>query len=81
MSADPNVRGSEKDGQNLTATPVFGILFAIGIAHLLNDIIGGLVPATYPLLKSSYHLSFSQVGLITLTYQTTSSLLQPLIGF
>ncbi len=80
MSVEANLRGNQANGQNLTTAPVFGILLAIGFAHLLNDIIGGLVPAIYPLLKSSYHLSFSQVGLITLTYQTTSSLLQPLIG-
>ena len=81
MSVESNVCGVQENGQNLTKSPVFWILLAIGLAHLLNDIIGGLVPATYPLLKSSYHLSFSQVGLITLTYQTTSSLLQPLVGF
>jgi FSR family fosmidomycin resistance protein-like MFS transporter len=78
MAVESNQRGLQD--RNLAAAPVFGILFAIGFSHLLNDIIGGLVPAVYPLLKSSYHLSFTQVGLITLTYQTTSSLLQPLIG-
>lgn len=81
MSVKSNVCGVQANDQDLTKAPVFTILLAIGLAHLLNDIIGGLVPATYPLLKTSYHLSFSQVGLITLTYQTTSSLLQPLIGF
>jgi len=60
--------------------PVFAILFVIGSCHMLNDIIGGLVPAIYPLLRNSYSLTFSQIGLITLTYQTTSSLLQPLVG-
>jgi FSR family fosmidomycin resistance protein-like MFS transporter len=80
MAVESNLCGNQANGQNLTTAPIFGILLAIGFAHLLNDIIGGLVPAIYPLLKSSYHLSFSQVGLITLTYQTTSSLLQPLIG-
>jgi FSR family fosmidomycin resistance protein-like MFS transporter len=80
MSVETNVCNVQGN-QDLTKAPVFAILLAIGLAHLLNDIIGGLVPAIYPLLKSTYHLSFSQVGLITLTYQTTSSLLQPLIGF
>jgi MFS transporter, FSR family, fosmidomycin resistance protein len=80
MSVESNVCGIQEKDQNLNEAPVYGILFAIGLSHLLNDIIGGLVPAIYPLLKSMYHLSFSQVGLITLTYQTTSSLLQPLIG-
>jgi FSR family fosmidomycin resistance protein-like MFS transporter len=60
--------------------PVFAILFTIGFCHLLNDIIGGLVPALYPLFKRTYNLTFAQIGLITLTYQITSSLLQPLIG-
>jgi len=69
-----------QENQKLNSVPVYGILFAIGLAHFLNDIIGGLVPATYPLLKSAYHLSFSQIGLITLTYQTTASLLQPIVG-
>jgi FSR family fosmidomycin resistance protein-like MFS transporter len=80
MAVECNLCGIQDKDRSLAAAPVYGILFAIGLSHLLNDIIGGLVPAIYPLLKSSYHLSFSQVGLITLTYQTTSSLLQPLIG-
>jgi FSR family fosmidomycin resistance protein-like MFS transporter len=81
MSVESNVRGLQESNQNLAAgAPVFAILFAIGLSHMLNDTISGLVPAVYPLLKSSYHLSFTQIGLITFTYQTTSSLLQPLIG-
>ena len=83
MSVESNAYAAqEKDRNTLIAeAPVFGILFAIGLSHLLNDTIGGLLPGVYPLLKSSYHLSFTQIGLITLTYQTTASLLQPLIGF
>jgi FSR family fosmidomycin resistance protein-like MFS transporter len=82
MSVESKVYGIQKKDLTLTAgAPVFGILFAIGLCHLMNDMIGGLVPAIYPLLKSSYHLTFSQIGLITLTYQITASLLQPLIGF
>jgi len=80
MSVESNTHGIQEQDQILAGSPVFAILFAIGLSHLLNDIISGLVPAVYPLLKSSYHLSFSQVGFITLTYQTSSSLLQPLIG-
>ena len=71
-----NVRPASHSGES----PVFAILFTIGFCHLLNDIINGLVPALYPLFKSSYSLTFSQIGLITLTYQITSSLLQPLVG-
>ena len=60
---------------------VYKVLAAISVCHLLNDMLSSLLPAIYPLLKSSYNLNFAQVGLITLTYQTTASLLQPLIGF
>ena len=60
--------------------PVFKILTVISFCHLLNDLLASLLPAIYPLLKSDFHLDFMQVGLITLTYQITASLLQPLIG-
>jgi len=60
---------------------VFAVLFAIGFSHLLNDTIQALVPSIYPMLKDSYRLTFTQLGLITLTYQVTASLLQPVIGF
>ncbi len=59
---------------------IFRVLFAISFCHLLNDMIQSLVPAIYPILKSSYALSFAQVGLITLGFQLTASLLQPLVG-
>jgi len=59
---------------------VFKVLAAISVCHLLNDMLSSLLPAIYPLLKSSYNLDFAQIGLITLTYQITASLLQPLIG-
>ncbi len=60
--------------------PVFKILTAISICHLLNDMLTSLLPSIYPLLKTSFNLDFLQVGIITLTYQITASLLQPLIG-
>jgi FSR family fosmidomycin resistance protein-like MFS transporter len=60
---------------------VYKVLAAISVCHLLNDMMSSLLPAIYPLLKSSFNLNFAQVGLITLTYQTTASLLQPMIGF
>src|SRR5260221_8118323 len=59
---------------------VLAILFALSFSHLLNDTMQSLLPAIYPLLKTSFHLSFSQVGLITLTNQLTASLLQPIVG-
>ncbi|HET8883659.1 MAG TPA: MFS transporter [Solimonas sp.] len=58
----------------------FGVLGAISFAHFLNDMIQSLILAIYPLLKASFALSFAQIGLITLTYQISASLLQPLIG-
>jgi MFS transporter, FSR family, fosmidomycin resistance protein len=58
----------------------FAVLLALSFAHLLNDLIQSLIPAIYPLLKESFDLNFMQVGLITLTFQLTASLLQPLVG-
>ncbi|WP_343700898.1 MFS transporter [Chitinophaga sp.] len=59
---------------------VFSVLLALSFTHLLNDTIQSLIPAIYPLVKDSLHLSFSQVGLITLTFQLSASILQPLVG-
>ena len=56
------------------------MLGAIAFSHLLNDTIQSLVPAIYPVVKGSFQLSFAQVGLITLTFQLTASILQPLVG-
>lgn len=56
------------------------ILGAIAFCHLLNDMMQSLLPAIYPMLKSSFKLDFGQIGLITLAYQMTASLLQPLVG-
>jgi len=58
-----------------------GILFALSFCHLLNDSIQALIPAIYPLLKETLSLNFTQIGLITLTFQMVGSVLQPLIGF
>lgn len=58
----------------------FGILTAISVCHLLNDMMQSLLPALYPMLKEAFALDFMQVGLITLTYQLTASLLQPVVG-
>jgi MFS transporter, FSR family, fosmidomycin resistance protein len=60
---------------------VFPILLAISFSHLLNDTIQSLIPAIYPIVKESFHLTFTQVGLITLAFQMTASLLQPVVGF
>jgi MFS transporter, FSR family, fosmidomycin resistance protein len=63
-----------------TEGTMFRVLAAVSFCHLLNDMVQSLVPSIYPILKSSFHLSFTQIGLITLTYQITASLLQPFIG-
>ncbi|HTI57507.1 MFS transporter [Mucilaginibacter sp.] len=59
---------------------VFLILFAISFSHLLNDMVQSLMPAIYPVIKDSFHLNFSQIGIITLVFQLSASILQPLVG-
>jgi FSR family fosmidomycin resistance protein-like MFS transporter len=59
----------------------FAVLFAIGFCHMLNDMMQALLPAIYPSLKQDFHLNFTQIGLITLAYQITASLLQPMVGY
>ncbi|HWE45265.1 MAG TPA: MFS transporter [Caulobacteraceae bacterium] len=59
---------------------VFAVLIAISACHLINDMMQSLLPAIYPGLKLSLGLSFGQIGLVTLVYQVTASILQPLIG-
>ncbi len=58
----------------------FAVLAAISFCHLLNDLVQSLIPAIYPILKTSFRLDFGQLGLMTLTYQLTASLFQPFIG-
>ena len=58
----------------------FTVILSLSFCHMLNDLMQSLVPALYPILKSSYGLSFSQVGLITLAFQCTASMLQPVVG-
>jgi len=59
---------------------VMGILVALSFSHLTNDMIQSLLPSIYPILKENFALNFRQIGLITLTYQLTASLLQPVVG-
>jgi MFS transporter, FSR family, fosmidomycin resistance protein len=56
------------------------VLAAISFCHLLNDMMQSLLPALYPMLKTSYALTFGEIGILTFTYQLTASLLQPIIG-
>ena len=64
-----------------THRPLLPILLALSGAHLLNDLIQSMIPAMYPLFKETYRLDFAQIGLITLAFQVTSSMLQPVLGF
>jgi MFS transporter, FSR family, fosmidomycin resistance protein len=59
---------------------VFGVILAISFCHLLNDMMQSLLPAIYPDLKADFGLSFGQIGIVTLVYQMTASILQPLVG-
>jgi FSR family fosmidomycin resistance protein-like MFS transporter len=59
---------------------LFHVLIAVGLGHLLNDSMQSLLPSIYPILKTSFHLDFGQIGLLTLTFQMTASILQPFIG-
>jgi len=72
LSTSPAASAAERTG--------FTVLGGISFAHFLNDTIQSVIIAIYPLLKGNFNLSFAQIGLITLTYQITASLLQPLIG-
>ncbi len=61
--------------------PLMPVLAALSGAHLLNDLIQSMIPAIYPLIKEAYQLDFAQIGLITLAFQVTSSILQPMLGY
>lgn len=67
---------------NRIAAPetTFAVLFAVSFCHLLNDMMQSLLPAIYPSLKDQFHLSFAQIGMVTLAFQVTASLLQPVVG-
>jgi len=75
----PAPRAALQSGAALTATN-FSVILALSFCHLLNDTMQSLVPALYPILKASYGLSFGQIGLITLAFQFTASMLQPVVG-
>src|ERR1700712_3494592 len=71
----------EATSQKAVQKTVYSILFTISFSHLLNDMMQSVIPSVYPLVRENFHLNFSQIGLITLTYQLTASLLQPFVGF
>ncbi len=79
---DPSAPGAPGAAPSVApaARTAFSILLAISFCHLLNDMMQSLLPALYPMLKSSYELNYAQIGLLTFTFQITASLLQPIIG-
>ncbi len=72
---------TQPTAQKIAHDTSFTVLSAIGICHLLNDMMQSLLPAIYPTLKDQFQLSFAQVGMITLAFQCTASLLQPMVGY
>jgi FSR family fosmidomycin resistance protein-like MFS transporter len=65
---------------SVAAGPAYVVLGGISFSHFLNDTMQSLIPSVYPIFKESYALDFAQIGLITLAFQFTASLLQPVIG-
>ncbi len=72
---------NQTTAQKITHDTSFTVLGAIGFCHLLNDMMQSLLPAIYPTLKDQFQLSFAQIGMITLAFQCTASLLQPMVGY
>ncbi|MBK4989150.1 MFS transporter [Pseudomonas sp. S36] len=80
--ATPSATPASTPAPASNATPlVMRIIGFCALAHLINDLIQSVLPAIYPMLKANYNLSFAQIGMITLTFQITASLLQPWVGF
>src|SRR6476660_9163046 len=80
MMNSPVAEEQLKASKNIAEGTIFSILLTISLSHLLNDTIQSLIPSIYPIVKNSFHLSFTQVGIITLTFQLAASLLQPFVG-
>lgn len=80
MEVETTLHGTKK-ATPLVEKTVYSILFSISFAHLLNDLIQAIIPSIYPLLKESYDLTFSQIGLITFAFQFSASIFQPLVGY
>jgi FSR family fosmidomycin resistance protein-like MFS transporter len=70
-----------RDSTEIAESTVLSVLLAISFCHLLNDTMQSLISAIYPVVKNVFHLNYTEVGLITLTFQMTASLLQPIVGF
>jgi MFS transporter, FSR family, fosmidomycin resistance protein len=72
---------SKINAQEQVQKTVFSILFSISFAHLLNDLIQSIIPSIYPVLKQNYGLTFTQIGIITFSFQITASIFQPFVGY
>src|SRR6202451_4355657 len=79
MPDDALKRATERVAAATDGT-VFSVILAISFCHLLNDMMQSLLPAIYPDLKADLGLNFGQIGVVTLAYQLTASILQPLVG-
>jgi FSR family fosmidomycin resistance protein-like MFS transporter len=77
LGATPVPSAAAVTAQNTT----FAVILALSFSHLLNDTMQSLIPALYPMLKANYALNFAQIGLITLAFQLTASILQPMVGY
>jgi MFS transporter, FSR family, fosmidomycin resistance protein len=74
-----NIQSSPVQTQ-LATRATMPILLALSLTHFLNDLIQSMIPAIYPLIKESYNLDYGQIGIITLTFQLTASIFQPVVG-
>lgn len=81
METNTSSTNNINHSKQLAQQTVFSILFAISLSHFINDLLQAVIPAVYPILKDKFNLTFTEIGLITLTYQLTASILQPFIGF
>jgi len=77
-STSPTMTTTEP--KKLVQQTVYSILFTISLAHFINDMLQSVIPSIYPLIKQRFSLNFTQIGLITFTYQITASILQPFVG-
>lgn len=87
LNAQPLIAEAGAAPPLVTATPVakasttrYSVIGAVSFVHVLNDMMQSVILAIYPLLKGEFHLSFLQIGMITLSFQLTASLLQPVVG-
>jgi len=76
-----NSSAEARDPASWRDETAFPVIIAISFCHLLNDTMQSLLQGSYPALKASHHLSFAELGWITLAYQLTASMLQPVVGY